>query len=46
MLPVEPGCFDVHVKVVSDPVEDHGEGGTLLLPVPLVVRNEVGVSMP
>ena len=45
-LPIEPGCFDVHVKVMSDPIENHGEGWAVLLPVALVVSNEVRVPMP
>ena len=45
-LPIEPGCFDVHVKVMSDSIKNHGEGWAVLLPVALVVSNEVRVPMP
>ena len=38
--------LDVHVKVVSDSVHNIGEGWTGLFPVPLVVSNQMTVSMP
>ena len=45
-LPIKPRCFDIHVEVVCDLVDDHGEGGALLLPLPLVVGNDVRVPVP
>ncbi len=45
-LPVQSRRFDIHVKVVRDLVDDHGEGGALLLPLPLVVGDHVGVPVP
>ena len=38
--------LDVHVEVVSDSVHNIGEGWTGLFPVPLVISNQMTVSMP
>ena len=38
--------LDVHVEVVPHLVHDVGEGGAELLPVPLVIRDDVAVSVP
>jgi hypothetical protein len=34
------------VEVVCDLVYDHGEGGTLLLPLPLVIGDDMRVAVP
>ena len=46
LLPVESRGLDVHVEVVPHPVHHVGEGGAQLLPVPLVVCDEVTVPVP
>ena len=38
--------LDVHVEVVPHLVHDVGEGGAELLPVPLVIRDDVAVPVP
>ena len=46
LVPVESCGLDVHVEVVPHPVHHVGEGGAQLLPVPLVVCDEVAVPVP
>ena len=43
---VEPGGANVHVEVVSDLVEDHVEGGTVLGPLSSVIGDKMRISMP
>merc|ERR1719367_846002 len=45
-IPVEPRGFNIHIKIISEPFNNIGECRTDFLPVPLVIRNNVTVSMP
>ena len=45
-VPIESGGANVHVEVVSDLVEDHVEGGTMLGPLSSVIGDKMRISMP